>query len=282
MTYKDIRKVIESYENKCNEAYMVYGDHDQTKEKWQIYLSAKNKKDAALAALYEISRYYRYAKEDEELKLGLMNHLDAMDEEAESTKDKAKQKEKQDFNKVYRFILEEALDLDEKEFLKLMKYGEQKINEHIKKDEKIRNKENTKVVNELVRKVSNNYDKFISDRRSRQQDYFHVGTTKEEMNAHYNLITKEEVMYFLLYNAIEDAIRFENENILLSKELIESAFDRFTLKDKDKSNFYDEDSYELSKNGYKIYKDTFERVYDLSKESKKKLVKRLNNKLKEQ
>ena len=211
-----------------------------------------------------------------------MNHLNTMDEEAESTKDKAKKKEKQDFNKVYRFILEEALDLDEKEFLKLMKYGEQKINEHIKKDEKIRNKENTKVVNELVRKVSNNYDKFISDRRSRQQDYFHVGTTKEEMNAHYNLITKEEVMYFLLYNAIEDAIRFENENILLSKELIESAFDRFTLKDKDKSNFYDEDAYELSKNGYKIYKDTFERVYDLSKESKKKLVKRLNNKLKEQ
>lgn len=282
MTYKDIRKKIESYENKCNEAYMVYGDHDQTKEKWQIYLSAKNKKDAALAALYEISKYYRYVREDEELKEGLMNHLNTMDEEAESTKGKAKQKEKQDFNKVYRFILEEALDLDEKEFLKLMKYGEQKINEHIKKDEKIRNKENTKVVNELVRKVSNNYDKFISDRRSRQQDYFHVGTTKEEMDAHYNLITKEEVMYFLLYNAIEDAIRFENENILLSKELIESAFDRFTLKDKDKSNFYDEDAYELSKNGYKIYKDTFERVYDLSKESKKKLVKRLNNKLKEQ
>ena len=49
------------------------------------------------------------------------------------------------------------------------------------------------MVNELVRKVSNNYDKFISDRRSRQQDYFHVGTTKEEMNAHYNLITKEEL-----------------------------------------------------------------------------------------
>ena len=282
MTYKDIRKKIESYENKCNEAYMVYGDHNQTDEKWNSFIEAKNKKDAALAALYEISKYYRYVREDEELKEGLMNHLNTMDEEAESTKDKAKQKEKQDFNKVYRFILEEALDLDEKEFLKLMKYGEQKINEHIKKDEKIRNKENTKVVNELVRKVSNNYDKFISDRRSRQQDYFHVGTTKEEMNAHYNLITKEEVMYFLLYNAIEDAIRFENENILLSKELIESAFDRFTLKDKDKSNFYDEDSYELSKNGYKIYKDTFERVYDLSKESKKKLVKRLNNKLKEQ
>ena len=282
MTYKDIIKKIESYENKCNESYMVYGDNNKTDEKWNSFIEAKNKKDAALAALYEISKYYRYVREDEELKEGLMNHLNTMDEEAESTKDKAKQKEKQDFNKVYRFILEEALDLDEKEFLKLMKYGEQKINEHIKKDEKIRNKENTKVVNELVRKVSNNYDKFISDRRSRQQDYFHVGTTKEEMNAHYNLITKEEVMYFLLYNAIEDAIRFENENILLSKELIESAFDRFTLKDKDKSNFYDEDAYELSKNGYKIYKDTFERVYDLSKESKKKLVKRLNNKLKEQ
>ena len=87
MTYKDIRKVIESYENKCNEAYMVYGDHDQTKEKWQIYLSAKNKKDAALAALYEISKYYRYVREDEELKEGLMNHLNTMDEEAESTKD---------------------------------------------------------------------------------------------------------------------------------------------------------------------------------------------------
>ena len=97
MTYKDIRTKIEAFEKNSNEAYMNYGDHDQTQEKWQFYLISKNKKDAALAALYDLCKYYRYAKQDEDLKNALMDNLDKIDQEDAIIEDEKQRKQRQDY-----------------------------------------------------------------------------------------------------------------------------------------------------------------------------------------
>ena len=66
MTYKDIRREIELYEKKENEAFMIYGDNAQTEEKKLLFLKAKNRKDAAIAALFDFCKLYRYNNQEED------------------------------------------------------------------------------------------------------------------------------------------------------------------------------------------------------------------------
>ena len=281
MTYKDIRREIELYEKKENEAFMIYGDNAQTEEKKLLFLKAKNRKDAAIAALFDFCKLYRYnnQEEDKEVKKYFLKTVEDY-EKAESKKEKLDLKE--EFNYIYGKTLLSVLSLEGKDKLKLIKFSEEKRRQHLLIDKIKRNRRDSKSINSLVKNVTSNYEKYQSDKKSRKQDYFHVGTSKEDKEAYYNLITKEEVMYFLLLGAIKDAISYKKEKFILNKELILGAFKGFNMQNEKEDRFFDEDAYFLSRNGFDTYESTFERVYDLSSEYEEKLVKKLNNKIKKE
>ena len=53
MNFKEIRKKIEYYEKKHNEAFMICFDHDVNEVKAKMLDDAKDNKEYALAAIYD-------------------------------------------------------------------------------------------------------------------------------------------------------------------------------------------------------------------------------------
>ncbi len=279
MTYKDIKSEIETYERKQNEAFLIYGDNEQ--EKKELYLRAKNKKDAALAALFDFCMVYRRGStsEIEELKKGCMESIKNYEVKANNENIPSINDE---FSYVYEKILYAALSLEKKEHLLLVKYGEEKRKQHLLRDKINRNKRDNKSVEEILSRVIYNYNKCMSDKKTREEDFFHVGTSKEYMQSYYDLITKEEVMYTIILAAIHDAIDSKKSNFVLSKELIENFYKNFKMQQEQRKRFFDEDAYILSRSGFSSYKNVFETVYDLSRKYEQRLVKKISNKIKEQ
>lgn len=280
MAYKEIIREIESYENKFREAFFIYGEHGKTDAKKRNLEIAKNRKDAATSALFDFCRIYRdkkspsaneyfeeYCKALEDRKLILENDKEALGD-------------LEGFERIYKRIVNKAMSLEGKDFLKLIKYGNEKRNEHIRRDIKLREKENKQIVNNLTDVVVSNYKKYLEEKRERENRVFHVGTSKEEKEAYNNLITTEEVKYTLIYKAIEDALKSADESILISNELVLYCYERIENFPLEKERYEDDKAYELAQNGYEVYNDAFNKTYGLNSQSKKKLKKKLDSKLK--
>lgn len=280
MTYKEIIKNIEKYEKKCNEAYMIYGDNGQTEFKKMMYLEAKNKMTAALLALYDFCEIYRYGENDSDVKSLLDNYRQNKEplkiSLGKSIKDEIYNEE---CTNIYNTILDAALALRGKDFLKFIKYGEEKKRQHIRMHERKIKNQNKRTVNRLVEEVVYNYNKYYSDKQIRKEKTFHVGTPKEEIKAYEDLITKEEVLYTLLYDAINKALKSVDKNVLINKELVMYCFEKVNCFPLEKERYFDEDAYELSQNGYEIYNETFKDTYGLSKKYQIKLNKKIDSKL---
>lgn len=280
MTYKDIKNTLETYNKKLNEAFMIYGDHEPTNKKWVLFLNAKNKRDAAFAALFDFCMVYknRSTSENKMLENGCdeaISHYDAVVENG------GVPSEKEEFDYVYGSVLKNALQLKGKDFTRLIKYGDKKRLKHLSNDMVKRRKREEKDIKDLLNRMVYTYNKYVSDKSEREAFCFHVGTSKEQISAYRDLITKEEVMYMILSLAIHDAIDSKDNNFNLNKTLVESLYENFEIQNEAKVRFFDEDAYVLSRNGFLPYESTFEMVYDLSNESKKKLVKSINKKIKE-
>lgn len=280
MSYKDIIKQIEHYEKKCNEAYMIYGDHGQTEHKKMLYIEAKNKMTAALLALYDFCEIYRYGENDPDVKK-LLENYNQNKEPLKISLGRTVNDDKmnEECTKIYNNILDAALTLRGKNYLKLIKYGEEKKRKHDRRRQRELKEQNKKIVNKLVEEVVYNYKKYCRDKQSRKEDFHHVGTSIEEIKAYEEKITKEEVKYNLLYKAIMDALQSSSKNVAINKELVMYCFEKANCFPLEKERYFDEDAYELSQNGYDIYGETFKDTYGLSKEYQKKLNKKIDNKL---
>ena len=79
MNFKEIRKKIEYYEKKHNEAFMICFDHDVNEVKAKMLDDAKDNKEYALAAIYDFCFIYRYANEKEEIKEYLDKHISQLE-----------------------------------------------------------------------------------------------------------------------------------------------------------------------------------------------------------
>lgn len=280
MSYKEIIKRIEYYEKKCNEAYMIYGDNGQTEFKKTMYLEAKNKMTAALLALYDFCEIYRYGENDPDVKKLLENYNQNKEplkiSFGKSINDEIMNEE---CTEIYNMVLEAALTLRGKDFLKFIKYGEEKKRKHDRRRQRELKEQNRKTVNKLVEEVVYNYNKYYRDKQSRKDDFHHVGTSREEIKAYEELITKEEIMFTLLYKAIMEALKSIDENVTINKELVMYCFEKINCFPLEKERYFDKDAFELSKNGYGIYNETFKDTYGLSKEYQMKLIKKIDSKL---
>lgn len=182
-------------------------------------------------------------------------------------------------NQIYLTILNSCLSLQGKERLNLIKYGTQKRAEHERKDFLAQKIADKKTVNELSEKLLTDYKKYKEDKEDREQTIFHVGTSSEYKNEYISKLSKEEIEYILIKNAIYNAFEAKEKNELLNKNLIDYYFEKnckFPLEEK---RYLDSAAQELSKNAYDVYKKTFESTYNLTNHYAEKLEKKINSKL---
>lgn len=138
MTYKEIVKKIEYYEKKHTEAFMIYYDHEVTEAKQRMYDTALNRKNAALSALLDFCRIYRNENKVKYLE-DFYAGLEVIKSQAKAKNEKTKLEDLEEFEAIYKTIIDSAFALEGKDFLKLVKYGEEKegnILKKIKKKEK--------------------------------------------------------------------------------------------------------------------------------------------------
>lgn len=273
MNFKEIRKKIEYYEKKHNEAFMIYFDHDVNEVKAKMLDDAKDNKEYALAAIYDFCFVYRYANEKEEIKEHLDKHINQLENAKEISEDQKR------LNKIYLTILNACLSLQGKDRLNLIKYGTQKKAEHERKDSLSQKKENKRVVNELSEKLLSDYKKYKEDKEDREQTIFHVGTSNDYRNRYISKLTKEEIEYILIKNAIYDALNAKKGRENANDEMIMNYFNGNPKFPEDEERYFDEQARELSKNAYGVYKNAFENTYNLTDYYAEKLEKKINNKL---
>lgn len=273
MNFKEIRKKIEYYEKKHNEAFMICFDHDVNEVKAKMLDDSKNNKEYALAAIYDFCFVYRYANEKEEIKEYLDKHIS----ELENAKDISEDQKR--LNQIYLTILNACLSLQGKDRLNLIKYGTQKKEEHKRKDSLSQKKENKRVVNELSEKLLSDYKKYKEDKEDREQTIFHVGTSSEYRNIYISKLTKEEIEYILIKNAIYDAFNAKKGQENVNDEMIMNYFKSNPKFPEDEERYFDKQAQELSKNAYGVYKNAFENTYNLTDHYAEKLEKKINSRL---
>lgn len=265
MTYKDISKRIEHYE-KVHNRYKKAGNV-------QLFNDSLNDKEYALAAIYDFCRIYRYENEDEQVKETLNDHMEKLEQKDEFSEEQKR------LNKIYLGILRNCISLEGKERLKIIEYGFQKKKEHQRKDEIKQKRENKKIVEGLSRRVNLDFKTYTHDKKMREEEFFHVGTSEEYRKNYINLLTKDEVEYILLSNAINDSLESKINNILINDEIVKACFKKIAPFPKEKNKYIDDNAYKLSDNGYGLYKDTFTDVYKLDESYRKKLVVKLIDRL---
>lgn len=273
MNFKEIRKKIEYYEKKHNEAFMIYFDHDVNEVKAKMLDDAKDNKEYALAAIYDFCFVYRYANEKEEIKEYLDKHISQLENAKEISEDQKR------LNKIYLTILNACLSLQGKDRLNLIKYGTQKKAEHERKDSLAQKKENKRVVNELSEKLLSDYKKYKEDKENRKQTIFHVGTSNEYRNRYISKLTKEEIEYILIKNAIYDALNAKKGQENANDEMIMNYFNGNLKFPEDEERYFDKQAQELSKNAYDVYKNAFENTYNLTGSYAEKLEKKINDRI---
>jgi predicted small metal-binding protein len=273
MNFKEIRKKIEYYEKKHNEAFMICFDHDVNEVKAKMLDDAKDNKEYALAAIYDFCFIYRYANEKEEIKEYLDKHISQLENAKEISEDQKR------LNRIYLTILNACLSLQGKDRLNLIKYGTQKKAEHERKDSLSQKKENKRVVNELSEKLLSDYKKYKEDKEDREQTIFHVGTSNDYRDRYISKLTKEEIEYILIKNAIYDALNAKKGQKNVNNEMIMKYFNGNLKFPEDEERYFDKQAQELSKNAYGVYKNAFENTYNLTDYYAEKLEKKINSKL---
>ena len=173
MNFKEIRKKIEYYEKKHNEAFMICFDHDVNEVKAKMLDDAKDNKEYALAAIYDFCFIYRYANEKEEIKEYLDKHISQLENAKEISEDQKR------LNRIYLTILNACLSLQGKDRLNLIKYGTQKKAEHERKDSLSQKKENKRVVNELSEKLLSDYKKYKEDKEVKENSIVKYRNNKQ-------------------------------------------------------------------------------------------------------
>ena len=160
---------------------------------------------------------------------------------------------------------------------------EYKNKESLKIDQKVSNEKletNEKtLVNQLTSDVNKSYDEYVKEQNARKNIVPHVGTTNEEVEIYKSLISKEQINFILLINAIKDALHESNDNILYSKETIENNFNNIDVVLKPRDKYLDNNAFNLGYEGIELYSNTYSKVYSLTSRNKNRLQRNLKGKL---
>lgn len=286
MTYKELKNKIEKYEENRKTAFFVYGDHPGNQAK-DMYYDAANKEKVALSALFNA---YNLMENDiqvnsEVIKRSIDSFAELLNNESFLRENFNLEKQADvemsgidDFKKIYSVIFTEIFSLNERDKKKLIKYTKNKLDEIYKKQAQVKRNEDNKVINQLTLDVDSNYLKFTKDKSKRENTVYHVGTPSEVINAYISLITKEQIIYNLLMNAIKNALIGADSSESIEEDIL-TSYSSLETYPNDKKLYWDEEAYELSQNNFDLYKETYKNVFLLSKKSKSMLSKNLKSHL---
>lgn len=285
MTYKEVKNNIKSYEKKYAVAYQVWGEHGDNPTKRKNLEAARYRKEGAVSALFDAEELY--SKNNYLSKELIKDHVDEFQsgvkkiiikykkEGTEEFVDKAFYLEEQ--IKIYKKVFNSISELNDEDYLKkLIKYARRKKAKHLRSDVKDRETNEKSLVNQLTSDVNKSYDDYVKEQNTRKNTVLHIGTTKQQEQIYRTLISKEQINYCLLINAIKDALH-ESNNI--SNELIENNFNNIDVVLKPRDKYLDNNAFHLSYEGVKLYSDTFSKVYSLTSKNKNKLQRKLKGKL---
>lgn len=285
MTYKEIKDKIEKYGEDRRTAFFINGEHTITESKKRMLNEARNKENVALSALFSA---YGLLQSDTQVNSGIINEsvntfntLLGNDDFLERNFDlesKTKSKDINEFKKIYSNVFRGIFELNEKDIKKMIRYIEKKL--ALFSNSYMQNKKNSdiRVVNDLVDKINENYYLFNKERLKRENTVHHVGTPIDVINAYEALITKEEIIYNLLINAVKDALDVEVSDGVVEEAILQS-FANMEVYPDDRELYFDDKAYNLSQNTFDSYEKTYKSVFLLSKKYKSMLSKSLKNHL---
>lgn len=283
MTYKAVINNIESYERKFTETYLICGEHGLNETKERQLKATKSRKNAAVLALFDAETLYNendYVYDEflnEQIKCledGLNNTINVHKRDmTKESLDEAFYLE--EYLRVYKKVFSSIFSLDDDNLKIVIKYANEKKKEHLKS----KLKKEKKTVKKLIGDVNLAYNKYLEEKRERENTIPHVGVSEEEELFKKSLISKENIKYSLLINAIKDAFNASDSNFSISKELIENNFREIDIISKPKKMYLDGAAIKLSYDGIKLYSDVYSKVYFLTRENKNKLRRKLEKKL---
>lgn len=286
MTYKELKNKIEEYEENRKTAFFIYGDHPGKQAK-NMYYDAANKEKIVLSALFNA---YNLMENDIQvnskvIKCSIDSFAELLNNESFLRENFNLEKQADaemsgidDFKKIYSVIFTEIFSLNERDRKKFIKYIKNKLDEIYKKQAQVKRNEDNKIINQLTLDVDSNYFKFTKDKSKRENTVYHVGTPSEVINAYISLITKEQIIYNLLMNAIKNALIGADSSESIEEDIL-TSYSSLETYPNDKKLYWDEEAYELSQNNFDLYKETYKNVFLLSKKSKSMLSKNLKSHL---
>ncbi len=286
MTYKELKNKIEEYEENRKTAFFVYGDHPGNQAK-DMYYDAANKEKVVLSALFNAYNLMEnnIQVNSEVIKRSIDSFAELLNNESFLRENFNLEKQADvemsgidDLKKMYSVIFTEIFSLNERDIKKLIKYTKNKLDEIYKNQAQAKRNEDNKVINQLTLDVDSNYLKFTKDKSKRENTVHHVSTPSEVINAYISLITKEQIIYNLLMNAIKNALIGADSSESIEEDIL-TSYSSLETYPNDKKLYWDEEAYELSQNNFDLYKETYKNVFLLSKKSKSMLSKNLKSHL---
>ncbi len=287
MTYKNVKDTIKFYEKKVSIEHQIWGEHGNNPIKEKNFLAAEYRRAAAVSALFDAEELY--SKNNNLSKELLNKHINEFEsgvkklitnynkECTEASVDKAFYLEEQ--VKIYKKVFNSIFELNAEDLKKIIKYAKRKKAKHLNADlKKLETNEKT-LVNQLTSDVNKSYDEYAKEQNARKNIVPHVGTTNEEVEIYKSLISKEQINFILLINAIKDALHESNNDILFSKETIENNFNNIDVVLKPRDKYLDNNAFNLGYEGIELYSNTYSKVYSLTSRNKNKLQRNLKGKL---
>ncbi len=276
MTYKNIMNEIKRYERQYNLAHQEFYDGRKPgQNKIRKYDVEEAKMNAVFCALFDVEQAYEsnylplkslFIDQDRSLQNMISSKYDELfnktmndtfDENGESLINEIISLE--EFKKVYMNFVKMAFKLSESDFLKLINYIKKTKEKSIAFHKKQTKIEEKKIVSKLLSDVKDNYKIF-----------------NENVSKTDKIVTKEEVYYKVLINAIFNSLEYDK----ISKEDVLKSFSSFEVIENDPGrSYYDKDVELAKKDAFNMYSDIFNKVYILGDKNKMKLRKKLENKM---
>jgi len=287
MTYKELIKEFENYKKEVNVAFFERGEGNGTNhDKDRRYLRAVKIRDAAFSALLDI--YNLHSSGDEITIEKKQKWLDDFNNDLDCKKvllekrndiDELEKSEKiediTDLKNVYSKSFRDILNLGQYDFSKMMNYAKRKMSKLNKVYIKVKKDEDIKVVDELTNTIGTNYFLYNKEKTKRENTVHHVGTPRYVIEAYKALITKEQIIYDLLINAIKNALKNADNGVSV-EECILSSFENLDTYPTDRSFYADDEAFDLGQNTFALYDKTYKDVFLLSRKAKNKLGKNLS------